>query len=732
MQLQPTDDQRLMRESFAAFFRKECPSSRVRDAESAGGMDTALWASLVALEAPLMRVPEAKGGSESGLLDTLFVAQEYGRYLAPVPLLEVLVASRVLAALDSEDMLADIGRGARRIGFMPRPVRSGRVAAVPNMTACDAILAWCDDSLQLLKPEEALLAKPNLGRAATTPWRIPSTGEVLGSGAQCQALFEGAAQEWLLLTAAATVGASQRAMEIAVEYANEREAFGRLIGSYQGIAHPLADSACDIDGAELLLWRAVSAIGNEEAEAASLVMQAWWWVSEVCPTAAHRSLRTLGGYGLTNEYDSQLYLRRIKTWTLLYGNPEEALQEAGDRLWSDTRISLPPAGEVGIDFNLGEGAAAYAEEARTFFDANLTPELKAKCHHSTSSHDPAFHKQLAAAGLLFSHWPESEGGRGHDAYVSFGASRVFEEVNWSSFMAGTSGMVAGVIKLFGSDEAKREVLPRIREGEVICSLGFTEPGCGSDVFAAKTSAVRDGDDWVINGQKMFTTGAHIADYVLLLTRTDPSAKKHTGITLFLVPLKAEGVEVHKVETLMSERTNITYYQDVRIPDSMRLGEVNGGVYVMIKALESEHSGTGYHMGQISLWNHAVKWASEPDLNGERALDRPAVRLGLARVRTRYNVSECLMYRSMWAAEEGVEGTLYGPKSKLFASESYATNSWELMKLAAPLSLFEGREGLGAVEQGHRRAYGTTIYGGTSEIHRSRIAESALGLPRTRG
>ena len=231
---------------------------------------------------------------------------------------------------------------------------------------------------------------------------------------------------------------------------------------------------------------------------------------------------------------------------------------------------------------------------------------------------------------------------------------------------------------------------------------------------------------------MFTTGAHIADYVLLLTRTDPDAKKHAGITLFLVPLKAEGVEIHKVETLMGERTNITYYQDVRVSDAMRLGDVNAGVFVMIKALESEHSGAGYHMGQISLWLHAMQWANTKDASGLRPLDSADIRRGLARVRARFNVSEILMFRSLWASEEGVEGTLYGPKSKLFASESYTTNSWELMKLAAPFSLFEGREGLGGIEQGHRRAYGTTIYGGTSEIHRSRIAESALGLPRTRG
>ena len=489
MQLQPSEDQRLVRDSFAAFFRKELPSARIREAERAGGFDTALWQSLIGLGAPLMRVPADRGGSESGLLEAVFMAAEYGRYLAPVPLLEVVVAARLLATFHCDELLDQIARGDRRIGFMPLPVCVNDSVVTPNLCACDGVIALQGDKVVLIGLDLPVSAEGNLGRAAIARWQVPDSGEVLAQGPDAVALFQGAAEEWKLLTASATVGAAQRAMEIASAYANEREAFGRPIGSYQGIAHPLADSACDVDGAELLIWRAVSAIAEGDEEAGSLISQLWWWVSEACPMAAHRSLRTLGGYGLTLEYDAQLYLRRIKTWVLLCGNPECALDEAGERLFLKKPVGLPPAGEVGIEFGLGEQAHAYEQETRTFFDKSLTPELKKKRHHSTSSHDPEFHKQLAAAGLIFGNWPVEQGGRGYDGYIAHAASRVFEEVNWSTFMAGTSGMVAGVIQLFGSDEVKRDVLPRIRAGEIICSLGFSEPSCGSDVFAAKTSTV---------------------------------------------------------------------------------------------------------------------------------------------------------------------------------------------------------------------------------------------------
>ncbi|MFT5032765.1 MAG: alkylation response protein AidB-like acyl-CoA dehydrogenase, partial [Bacteroidia bacterium] len=267
MQLLPSEDHRLVRDSFADFFRKELPSTRVRKAESTGGFDAVLWQSLVDLGAPLLRVPADKGGIEAGLLESVFMAAEYGRYLAPAPLLEVLVAARLLAAFNRDELLGQLGRGERRVGFMPLPISSGEVVVVPNLCACDAIIALCDGKVVLLAVDAAIALEANLGRAAIAQWKVPSDFELLGESADHIALFQGAAEEWKLLTASAAVGAAQRAMEIASAYANEREAFGRPIGSYQGIAHPLADSACDVDGAELLIWRAVSAIaeGSEEA-----------------------------------------------------------------------------------------------------------------------------------------------------------------------------------------------------------------------------------------------------------------------------------------------------------------------------------------------------------------------------------------------------------------------------------------------------------------------------------
>jgi alkylation response protein AidB-like acyl-CoA dehydrogenase len=203
---------------------------------------------------------------------------------------------------------------------------------------------------------------------------------------------------------------------------------------------------------------------------------------------------------------------------------------------------------VSIDFDLGDDAWALAKEVNEFLNKNLTPELRAKAHYSWDGHDPGIHKKLADAHLLFPSWPKEYGGRDAGPYAMSAALTVWEQQHWSSHAIATTNMVATMMRKFGSDEFKRDVRSGVINGEAIFSLGLSEPGSGSDVFAAKTRATQFPDgSWRIDGQNMFTSGADISDYVFMLTRT--------------------------------ERTNITFYDDVRIPDAYRLGEVNQGLKV---------------------------------------------------------------------------------------------------------------------------------------------------------
>jgi len=294
--------------------------------------------------------------------------------------------------------------------------------------------------------------------------------------------------------------------------------------------------------------------------------------------------------------------------------------------------------------------------------------------------------------------------------------------------------VGTMIAKCGTEELKAEVLPKIISGDAICSLGYSEPGCGSDVFAAKTRATQQEDgSWLINGSKMWTSGANIAQYVLMLTRTNPDVAKHKGLTMFIVPLDAPGIEIHPVYTFQEERTNITYYDNVRIPDSYRLGDINGGVRTMAAALEMEHGG-GFNKELIGMVEHAQELCSEINVgNGKKLIQTEDAQKRLARTLAHYYICEVLANRCLFSAVQKEPNKGYGPMIKLFSSEKFQSDSRDLLDLTAPYSL-SYRKGTAAahLNLAYRHAHGTTIYGGTSEVHRSQIAERNLGLPRSRG
>jgi 3-oxochol-4-en-24-oyl-CoA dehydrogenase len=230
---------------------------------------------------------------------------------------------------------------------------------------------------------------------------------------------------------------------------------------------------------------------------------------------------------------------------------------------------------------------------------------------------------------------------------------------------------------------------------------------------------------------MFTSGANLASHVLLLARTDPEAPKHQGITLFVVPMNSPGIEIHPVYTYQDERTNTTFYSDVRIHDSYRVGPINGGAEVLAWALTLEQGGGGFYGYHRHLVKAAVRWARESRRNGRPAIEDPRVLERLARTHVHARVSALIYYRSLWLQYGRAGDRAAGPMSKLFSSEAFLRDATDLLDLAAPETLLRGKHCAGIIELGSRHASVTTIYAGTSEVHRSQIAEKALGLPRSR-
>ncbi len=709
---------------------------RVRAAQ-ASGFDQRLWQGLAEMGAFSMRVPEEAGGLGLGLLDAAVLMEEVGRTLACGPIAETLIATRVLAILAADSQSALIEKAT--LGESVITIALHDLAKVPTQwvagaAAADFIVARSGDKVVLVDnasnktstPEENLastaLAEVNFSSASQTP--LSETQDGINE-------FAKGLEEWKLLVAAALSGLSREAVKLASAYACEREAFGQPIGTYQALSHPLADRITDIDGGKYCVWKAIHAISEGKDDAGAQISLVAWWNARTATKSVLHSLHVFGGYGLTTEYDIYLYNLRAKDWGLIIGDPERLLEEGGRRLYSGEVAQLPDVGEVQIDFDLGDQAREMAKELDELFTEILTPELKAKAHYSFDGFDRGVHKKLAEAKLLFPDWPVEDGGRAAKPYAMNALSHIWEKHGWSHHAVGTTSMVGTMIRKFGSDELKRDVLTKIVSGDAICSLGYSEPHAGSDVFAAKTRATRDGDGWRIDGSKMFTSGANIAQYVIMLTRTNTEVAKHKGLTMFIVPLDAPGVEVQPVYTFQEERTNITYYEGVKIPDSYRLGDVDGGLKTMAAGLELEHGGGSFAGHQKAMVDAAAELCREIQYDGKPLIEDPMALRRLAKSMAHFYLTEMIASRSLWAAVEKMPNLGYGPMAKMFSSEKFLEDASDLLDLTAPYSLANRDGAAGELNLCYRHSQGTTIYGGTSEIHRSMIAERALGLPRSR-
>jgi 3-oxochol-4-en-24-oyl-CoA dehydrogenase len=729
-----SEDQELLRSTFARFLDENSSTVRVR-AAMPSGFDADLWKGLGELGAFSIRVPESAGGLGLGLLDAALLMEEAGRTLVSGPLAETLITARLLAQFGGEKaaaLLAGVLSGDAVASIALHDIAEFPVQWIAGGAVAEAVVARKGNDIVCInvptRSDEAAASLASTPLAAIDLSKTTST--LLGSGADALRSFAQGVEEWKLLISAALAGLSRQALQLAAAYASQRKQFGQLIGTFQAISHPLADRLSEVDSGKLLVWKAIRDIADGTQEAGATISLAAWWNCDAAGKAVAQALHTFGGYGLTTEYDIHLYNLRAKAWPLVLGDPQRLIEEAGRRLYAEERTALPDAGPVSIDFDLGVEAQAIAGEINEFFARNVTPQMRAKFHYSWEGYNPQLNQKLAAAKLLFLGWTREMGGRGIPPYARLAAMEALEDQGYNNPASNVASMVGAILFRFGSDEVKRDVLAKIISGEVICSLGYSEPGSGSDVFAAQCRATRDGDGWRIDGTKMFTSGANIADYVFMLTRTDPDAPKHKGLTMFLVPLKAPGVTIQPVHTFQDERTNITFYDGVRVPDSYRLGGVNEGSRTMAAGLELEHGG-GFSKSQRAMLRAAVQLCQEIKWRGRPLIEETQAQVRLARAAANLMVSDMLTFRAVWASVEKKPNAGFGPMAKMFSSEKFLGDARDLLDLTAPYSLSKQEGPAGLLNLCYRHSQGTTIYGGTSEVHRSMIAERALGLPRTR-
>ena len=377
-------------------------------------------------------------------------------------------------------------------------------------------------------------------------------------------------------------------------------------------------------------------------------------------------------------------------------------------------------------------------ELRAYFAAMMTDELKQEIQGSgEGGGGPLYHQALQKMGVdgwIGIGWPVAYGGQGRTPIEQFIFS---DEVQRAGFPLPflTINSVGNTIMQFGTEEQKKEFLPRILQGKLHASIGYTEPEAGTDLASLRTRAVKDGDDYVINGTKVFTSLANYADYIWLAARTDPDAPKHAGISIFMVDTRLPGFKLTPIWTMANVRTNTTYFEDVRVPKSMMVGGENMGWSLIVNQLNHERIALmsvgplGRNLEEVRQWARATKLA-----DGRRVIDQQWVQLNLARVRAGWEALRLLNWRQAWCMTNGGVNFADASTVKVYASEYYVEGYRLLLEILGQRGslkkdsaavMLEGR-----LEMIYRAMLILTFGGGTNEVQRDIIAMAGLQMPRS--
>jgi hypothetical protein len=377
---------------------------------------------------------------------------------------------------------------------------------------------------------------------------------------------------------------------------------------------------------------------------------------------------------------------------------------------------------------------ALQGELRRYFADLITEELRQEVRSSEGG-GPEYTRilrQLGRDGWLGIGWPREYGGQGRSPIEQYIFSDEVQRAGYPlPFL--TLNTVGPTIMQFGTAEQKSRLLPAVLRGELQFAIGYSEPGAGTDLASLRTRAVRDGDEWIINGSKIWTSLANFADYIWVAARTDPDAPKHRGISMFLVPTDAPGFKCTPIWTIGGIRTNATYYEDVRVPASNLVGPENQGWSLIVSQLNHERVSL-VNTGPFEIVFRGVcDWARDAKRgDGTRVIDEPWVQLALARVQAKLEVLRLMNWKQAWALTRGSLHPADASTVKVFGSEFFVEGYELLMQVlgqagyvkeGSPEAVLRGR-----VERMYRSALILTFGGGTNEVQRDIIAMAGLGMP----
>lgn len=382
----------------------------------------------------------------------------------------------------------------------------------------------------------------------------------------------------------------------------------------------------------------------------------------------------------------------------------------------------------------------FVEEVQDFIAAEMTrddaddvfaPDREADSMLVDSPARRAFMKRLAAKGYLGMSWPSQYGGQNKSGIYEYLLNEELASVGAPLIGKGV-GCIGKTLINHGAESLKQKFLPQILRGEIEFALGYSEPNAGSDLAALKLKAERDGDGWRLNGQKMWTTSAHFADWYWVAARTDPDLPKHKGISVFLLPMDHPGLTVHAIETMGDHRTNAVFFDDVWVPDDHLVGELNKGWRYICEALDYERF-TLFTIGPLrKKFDVLVDMVRNERRDGQPLMSQATVRTVIARLATEVEAATMLQRRVIAAAGDDSVPTVEAAMFKLYSTclgQRLADTALDLLGPVGVLSHASDNAPLaGKWEHSYRATVVDTIGGGSTEVQKNIIARRGLGLP----
>ncbi len=392
-----------------------------------------------------------------------------------------------------------------------------------------------------------------------------------------------------------------------------------------------------------------------------------------------------------------------------------------------------------MDFELTPEQKQLEKEVKAYFEKNATLELHQEIDEFPEGEGPLcrqFVRQLGKDGWMGIGWPREYGGQGRssiDQYIFFDLALGYYHIPIPMMTLMTVGPT---IMRVGTEEQKKSILPAILRGECVAAIGYTEPEAGTDLMSLKTTAIRDGDHYVINGQKTFTSMGHCCDYFWLAVRTDPkAAKNYMGLSILLVDAKTPGITVEPIKTMSGLLLNNEFFENVRVPKESLIGGENKGAEYLFMQLAHERVTLVPHSFSLRAIKEAASWASQTNFNGKTVLDQPWVRARLVDMALESEVLKLLNYRVAWMLTRGELPMVESSMIKVFGSEHIrrATDvALQVMGLHGQLQTgSKWVPARGRPEHVYRMQVVLTFGGGTNEVLRDMMAMMALGLPRSR-